>query len=103
MTSKQTFPRSCGRELVTNILCPDCGRAHYNPGKRKVATRWGRGTRVRILTGEHKGKMVEVNGVGREYVFVSIPVGTKKNPAFEVLRFLPSELRRSSGPMAHFP
>lgn len=103
MTDKPTFPRSCGKELLTNIRCPDCGRAHYNPGKRKVATRWGRGTRVRILTGEHRGKMAEVSSVGREHVFVRVAIGTKKNPQFEESRFLPDELRRSSGPMAHLP
>lgn len=103
MTEKRTFPRSCGKELFYNMLCPHCGRAHYNPAKRKVAVRWGVGTRVRILTGPHKNKMADVSGVGRERVFVRIDVGTKKKPEWEVHWFLPHELRRSSGPMAHFP
>jgi len=98
-----TRPRSCGYDLIVNTLCPQCGRAHYNPGKRKVAVRWGTGTRVRILAGEHQGKMAEVSGVGREHVFVRIEVGTKKKRETEVWRFLPAELRRSSGPMAFFP
>lgn len=102
MSEKRIFPRSCGKELLYNMLCPHCGRAHYNPGKRKVATRWGAGTRVRILVGQHKGKMADVSGVGREHVFVRIPVGTKKNPDWEVWRYLPTELRRSSGPLVHF-
>lgn len=103
MTDTPRRPRSCGHPLIVNTHCPHCGRPHYNPAKRKVCVRWGKGTRVRILTGEHQGKMAEVSGVGREYVFVMIPVGTKKRPDNEVWRFLPSELRRSSGPMAHFP
>lgn len=96
-------PRSCGYLLTRNMFCPQCGRPHYNPGKRKVCVRWGVGTRVRILVGDHQGKMAEVSGVGREHVFVRIDVGTKKKHEFEVYRFLPTELRRSSGPMAHFP
>lgn len=100
---KRTFPRSCGKELHVNMKCPHCGRAHYNPGKRKVITRWGHGTRVRILAGEHQGKMAEVSGVGRDWVYVRVTLGTKKRPETEVWRFQPGELRRSSGPMAHFP
>lgn len=100
---KRPFPRSCGRELHYNMRCPHCGRAHYNPAKRKVCVRWGVGTRVRILDGEHRGKMADVSGVGREYVFVRIPVGTKKRPESLVEAFLPVQLKRSSGPMAHFP
>jgi hypothetical protein len=83
------------------MLCPHCGRAHYNPGKRKLAVRWGVGTRVRILVGDHKGKMADVSGVGREYVFVRIALGDKKHPQSEVQRFLPAELHRSSGPLVH--
>lgn len=98
-----SVPRSCGKPLLTNTHCPHCGRPHYNPAKRKVCVRWGVGTRVRILAGEFQGKMAEVSGVGREHVFVRIDVGTKKQPQWEVYRFVPSDLRRSSGPMAHFP
>lgn len=98
-----TTPRSCGKTLTTNILCPHCGRAHYNPGKRRVATRWGHGTRVRILIGEHQGKMADVWGVGSERVFVRVPVGTKKPFDYEVWAYLPVHLRRSSGPMALLP
>lgn len=101
--NKQSFPRSCGYNLQYNMICPKCGRAHYNPGKRKVCVRWGVGTRVRILEGVHAGKMGDVNGVNDTYVFVWIAVGSKKKPEFEMWRFLPGELRRSSGPMAHFP
>lgn len=100
---KRNWPRSCGKELLYNMKCPHCGRAHYNPGKRKVVTRWGRGTRVRILTGEHENKMADVWGVNHQYVLVRVQIGTKKQPDWEVLRYVPSELRRSSGPMAHFP
>jgi hypothetical protein len=103
MIEKQSYPRSCGQELLYNRKCPHCGRAHYNPGKRKVVTRWGRGTRVRILTGEHAGKMAEVWGVNHLYVLVRVQLGTKKKPEWDVYCYTASELRRSSGPMVNFP
>ena len=103
MAEQRSIPRSCGKPLTRNTHCPHCGRPHYNPAKRKVAVRWGVGTRVRILTGERKGEMADVNGVGSQHVFVRVQVGTKKHPEWEVWRFLPGDLRRSSGPLVHFP
>lgn len=100
---KRSTPRSCGKPLNYNMRCPHCGRGHYNPAKRKVCVRWGVGTRVRILAGEHQGKMAEVSGVNHRYVMVRIQVGTKRHPDWEVWAYIPAELRRSSGPMAHFP
>ena len=103
MSTAHQWPRSCGQPLFYNRHCSHCGRAHYNPGKRKLAVRWGVTTRVRVLTGPHAGEMGEVSGVGREYVFVRFSIGTKKSPDYEVFGYLPDQLRRSSGPMAYLP
>jgi hypothetical protein len=95
--------RSCGYVLHDNILCPKCGRGHYDPGRRKVCTRWGKETRVRVLKGPMAGKMGEVQSVGREKVYVRFFTGTKRNPDSEEYAYTPDQLKRSSGPKAMFP
>lgn len=86
------------------MLCPQCGRAHYNPAKRRVSVRWStRDTKLRILDGEYKGKIAWLHGVQLETVTARVNVGTYRKPVDDIVRLLPSQVRRISGGRAAFP